>query len=302
MVRRLKQLTAIASVLLIILMSSFCYAVPAFGATQHMFNYTDYLTNSETAALDKYFAELSERLQFDIVGVLTEDGYDNEGLTRAADDFYDQNGFGYGSENDGVIFVVDMDSRIMTLVTTGYGITAITDYGEELIYDYVTPSLQDYDFVDTYAKYADTVKDFVLMAREGTPVDVDHPGHDGYPWYQEPQNQGGGNGGSMPTAETAAGMGAISVAVGAGAGFFSSQRQKSKLKTVRTKTQANSYARRDSLVLTRKQDRFLYSNVAVVHRPKQDNNKRRMGGGGGGTTIHMGSSGIPHGGGHGRGF
>jgi hypothetical protein len=94
-------------------------------------------------------------------------------------------------------------------------------------------------------------------------------------------------------------MGGISLAAGAGAGLFSSQRQKSKLKTVRKKTQANSYARRNSLVLSRKHDRFLYSTVAVMPRPKQNNNAHRPGGG---TTIHMGSSGTPHGGGHARGF
>ena len=299
MVRILKRFTAIAAILLLILMTSLCFSGTAWGAMDHMIDDTGYMTQSEAAAVNSYLTMKSEELQFDMVCVLTEVGYDEDDLRDAADYFYENYGYGYGSERDGVIFVVDMGSRLMTLVTTGFGIEAITDYGEEVIYDYVTDSLQRGDFVEAFEKFADTAEDFVLMAREGTPVDVDDPGHDGYDWYEGDDYSGS----NLPDAETAAGMGGISLAAGAGAGFFSSQRQKSKLKTVRRKYQANSYARRDSLVLSRKQDRFLYSTVAVVPRPKQNNdNHRRLGGGGGGTTIHMGPSGMPHGGGHARGF
>ena len=287
-----KRLISMATVLLIVFMCFFFSAFPAWGATQHMFNETDLMSGSEVAYVNNYLTKLSEELEFDIVGVLISRGYSEKELTSFADDFYDYRGFGYGNDKDGVIFAVDMKSRLTVLVSTGYGTEAITDYGEEVIYDYVTESLRNYDFVDTYEKFADTVEDYVIMAREGTPVDVDDPGHDGYDWYEGKD--------SLPDAETAAGMGAISVAVGTGAGLFSSHTQKSKLKSVKRKTQANSYARKNSLVLTRKQDRFLYSTVAVMPRPKNENNNRRMGGGG--TTIHMGSSGMPHGGGHARGF
>lgn len=277
MVRRLKRLTAIMAILLLILMTGFCFSSSAWGATQHMIDDAGYLTGAEVEFLDEYLTNLSEELQFDIVGVITADGYDEDSLTAAADDFYDYNGYGYGPENDGSIFVVELRSRMMVLVTTGFGIEAITDSYEEDIYDYVTNSLDNGEYAKAFKQYADRVGYYVQNARNG--------------------NGGGSN---LPDAETAAGMGGISLVAGAGAGFFSSQRQKSKLKTVRRKTQANSYARRDSMVLTRKQDRFLYSTVAVVPRPKQNN--KQMLGGGGGTTIHMGSSGAPHGGGHARGF
>lgn len=279
MVRRLKRLAAITAILLLVMITCMLPSSAAWGASAHMINETGYLSDSETAALNDYFVRLSEELEFDIVGVMIADGYDEDSLTAAADDFYDYNGYGYGSEKDGAIFVVDMRSRMMVLVTTGFGINAITDAYEDDIYDYVSGSLSDGYYYDAFKKYADRVRYYVLKAREG--------------------GNGGGGGSNLPDAETAAGMGGISLAAGAGAGLFSSQRQKSKLKTVRRKTQANSYARRDSLVLTRKQDRFLYRTVAVVARPKNNNNHQGFGGG---TTIHMGSSGTSHGGGHARGF
>ena len=261
MVRGLKRLTAIVAILLLMLMTGLCFSQTAWAATPHMIDDAGGVSSSELEFLENYLADMSEKLQFDIVGVITDYGFDEDSLTAKADDFYDYNGYGYGPEKDGVIFVVDLRSRMMVLVTTGYGTEAITDYYEDDIYDYVTDSLGNGEYARAFKQYADRVEYYVLKARNG----------------------GGGNGGShLPDAATAAGMGGISLAAGAGAGLFSSQRQKSKLKTVRKKTQANSYARRN-----------------VMPRPKQNNNAHRPGGG---TTIHMGSSGTPHGGGHARGF
>ena len=291
MVRGFKKITAIAAILAMVLMTFILSSSLAFGATQHMYDDSGILYDSEISEINSYLTALSDEMEFDIVGVMISEGYDESSLTAFADDFYDYGDYGYGAEKDGVIFVVDMNSRLMTLVTTGFGITAITDYGEELIYDYVTEDLRNEDFVSAYKGYADAVRELVYQAREGDPVDVDDgEGQEGE-YYER----------NLPSAEAAAGMGGISLAAGAGAGFFSSQRQKSKLKTVRRKTQANSYARRDSLVLSRRQDSFLYRTVSVIPRPKNNNNDHHHGMGGG-TTIHMGSSGVPHGGGHARGF
>ena len=277
MVKGLKRLTAIIAILLLIMMTCICFSSTAWAASPHMIDDAGAVSASELEFLENYLANMSEKLEFDIVGVITDYGYDEYSLTTAADDFYDNNGYGYGSGKDGAIFVIDLRSRMMVMVTTGFGIEAITDSYEEDIYDYVSGSLGNGEYAKAFKQYADRAEYYVLKARNG----------------------GNGGGSNLPDAATAAGMGGISLAAGAGAGFFSSQRQKSKLKTVRKKTQANSYARRDSLVLSRKQDRFLYSTIAVMPRPKQNNNVHRPGGG---TTIHMGSSGTSHGGGHARGF
>lgn len=290
MVKRLKRSAVIAAVFLMVMMTFFCFTPKAYAITQHMYDDSGYLYDSEINEIDRYLTAMSDELDFDVVGVMISEGYVEDALRTFADDFYDYGGYGRGSEKDGVIFVVDMESRLMTVVTTGFGITAITDYGEELIYDFVQDDLRNGDFVSAYKGYADMVAELVNRARDGNPVDVDGGDREGYD----------GDGSRLPSAEAAAGMGGISLAAGAGAGFLSSQRQKSKLKTVRRKTQANSYARRDSLVLSRKQDRFLYRTVSAVPRPKNNNNNHHSMGGG--TTIHMGSSGTPHGGGHSRGF
>ena len=303
MLRYFKRASAFIIIVLILLMNFLIFTLPAFGATQHLFDNAELMSEQDQAYVEEYLADMSGSLNFDIIAVTTY-GYSQSDITSFADDFYDYGGFGYGSDHDGVIFVIDMDAGKMVLVTTGYGTEAITDYGEDLIYDAMMDNIRSGDYVTALtANYADTVRDFVDMAREGASVDEDTPGHDGYDWYQDPEEYGydSGSRGTGLNTGAVAGAGGLSALIGAGAGFASSQRQKSKLKTVRRKTQANSYARRDSLVLTRKQDRFLYSTIAVTPRPKHemDDHDRHHGGG---TTMHMGSSGVPHGGGHARGF
>ena len=303
MTRCLKRSFALITIALILVLSFFAGNSVCFGATQYLYDNAKLMSEYDQDYVNEYLADMSEALDFDIVAVTTY-GYSQSDITAFADDFYDYGGFGYGDEHDGVIFVVDMEAREMVLVSTGYGIEAITDYGENLIYENMIEDIRSEDYVRAFTNdYADAVKDFVDMARDGSSVDVDSPGHDGYDWYQDPENYDPNSGtfDAGPDTGMVAGAGGISAVVGIGAGFLSSQKQKSKLKTVRKKTQANSYARRDSLVITRKQDRFLYSTVAVTPRPKHNNNDDRHHGGGG-TTIHMGSSGTPHGGGHARGF
>ena len=64
--------------------------------------------------------------------------------------------------------------------------------------------------------------------------------------------------------------------------------------TVAMETDARNYVRADSLNLTAKGDRFLYTQTKRI--PRSDDNS----GGGGGSTAHRSSSGRSHGGRSGR--
>lgn len=57
-----------------------------------------------------------------------------------ADDFYDYNGYGYGEEGDGIIFLISMEERKWQISTCGFGITAFTDAGQEYMADPVEVS------------------------------------------------------------------------------------------------------------------------------------------------------------------
>ena len=304
MKRSFKRLTAILAICLIVIAVSLPFAATVNAATSNVFDYAGILSSSEVADVDAYLASVSQELQFDIVVLTMEEGYSSDKLLSVAEDFYDYNGFGYGANRDGIVLAVDMGSSQMILCTTGYGIEAVTEYGEEVIYDYIMDDMSEGNFAEAFThKFAEIVYDFVKLARNNDPVDWDTPGYPSYPWYEgtspSPNNGGGSN--EMDTGEAAAASGAGALAVGAAAGAISSGRKKSSMKTVRTKTQANSYERQGSLVLSDRRERFLYSTVAATPRNNGGGMTPDRGHGVGprtsGTTVHMGNSGTMHGGG-----
>ncbi len=302
----MKRFFAVIAICLMAAVISLPFIAPAYAVNTNVFDYADILDPYEEADVDAYLSSISQELQFDIVVLTVEEGYDPDTLLSVAEDFYDYNGFGYGSNRDGIVLAVDMGSSQMILTTTGYGIEAVTEYGEEVIYDYIIDDMSDGNFEEAFThKFGEIVYDFVKLARNNDVVDWDTPGYPSYPWYEGTAPVGPAPGGSdgPTTGEAAAASGAGALAVGAAAGAISSGRNKSKLKTVRAKTQANSYERRDSLVLSDRRERFLYSTVTATPRPQNNNQNRGHGQGPrtSGTQVHTGHSGTSHGGGAGGG-
>ena len=121
MVRGLKRLTAIVAILLLMLMTGLCFSRTAWAAMPHMIDDAGAVSASELEFLENYLTNISEELEFDVVGVITDYGYDEESLTAEADDFYDYNGYGYGSDRTGLILVISMEAgnRQYHFSTTG---------------------------------------------------------------------------------------------------------------------------------------------------------------------------------------
>ena len=76
MVKSLKKITVVTSVLLMVFMSFFCFGSYAYGDTQHMVDYSGYLYDSEVSEINDYLSAVSEEMEFDIVGVMINEGYD----------------------------------------------------------------------------------------------------------------------------------------------------------------------------------------------------------------------------------
>ena len=107
------------------------------------------LDSSEEEELESELDEISERQQFDVV-VVTVNSLEGKTPQDYADDFYDYNGYGYGSDHDGVLLLVSMEDRDWYMSTTGYGITAITDAGREYISDQFVPYLSDGEYLEAF--------------------------------------------------------------------------------------------------------------------------------------------------------
>ena len=242
----------------------------------------DLLTDAEEAELAAKLDTISDRQQFDIV-VVTTNTLEGKTPQEYADDYYDFNGYGYGPDKDGCLLLVSMEDRDYHITTTGYGITALTDYGLDVIEGYFVPKLSAGNFKGAFDTFADTVDSFVTEAKNGNPVDVPQQGQqNNIPFANEAKEMPGAG-----AAAGAAGAGLVTSALATGS-------MRKKLRTVKKQAAASYYYDRSTMRINVSRDDYMYRNVTRTPIPQHRDHD------GGGSSTHFGSSGIMHGGSGGK--
>ena len=238
----------------------------------------DLLTSSEEKQLLAKLDEISERQQMDVI-VVTTDSLEGKTAEAYADDFFDYNGFGYGPMGSGVLLLVSMEDRDWAISTSGDGIEAFTDAGQEYLSDSVVPYLSDGDYAGGFNAYADLCDQYITEWKSGEAYDN----------------------GNMPNDAEKKRAFRLSMIPGAGLiGFLMAlargKRKESAQKTVHHQMTALDYMVRDGMRVDVANDRFI--NATTMTRRIQKN--KNTGGGGHGSSTHMGSSGHVHGGSSGK--
>lgn len=231
----------------------------------------DLLSSSEEKALAEKVDPLVEKYNFDIV-IVTNTSL--EGLSRKtyAEDFFDYNGYGIGDDYSGILYLFSTEYKDYHISTTGYGLTAFTNYGISYINDQVTPFLRDKEYYKAFDKYVTLVDRFLAEAKAGTPFDVNHKVRSQLDYIK---------------------FEAIVVIVSFVLALIILLVMKSTMKTANKRTTAKEYVRNGSMTLNEQRDVYMYSNVRKIRI--QTNSS-----GGGGSSSHTSSSGRSHGGGGGR--
>lgn len=232
----------------------------------------DLLSNSEEKNLAEKINSLTEKYDFDIV-IVTADTIDGKSPMAFADDYYDYNGYGAGSGNDGILLLVSLEDRDWKISSTGYGINVFTDYGIDFIGDKILPDLSDGDYYKAFTQFLGLTDDFLAEAKKGTPYDIDHKYKTFFDYI------------------IAVGIGLL---IGLIIALIVVLVMKSKMKSVVMQHNANNYAVNNSLRLDRSNDIFIYRNVSKTRRPEPSSSS------GGGSSTHTSSSGTLHGGGGGK--
>ena len=230
------------------------------------------LSVEEKTTLENTLDNLREKHAFDIV-VVTANTLQGKSPMAYADDFFDYQGYGVGTNRDGILLLVSMEDRDWWISTSGYGITAFTDAGMDYMKDEFLPYLSDGDYSGAFQSFAELCDEFLTEAREGKPFDRGH----------------------MPYRPLGIMSIGISFLAGLVIAFIIAGTMRGKLKTVHNKTAATDYLKSGSFRLHDSRDIFLYSNIRRVARPKQNSS-----GGGGGSRTHTSSSGRSHGGSGGK--
>ena len=214
------------------------------------------LTDAEEAELLARLDQVSRELQCDVV-IITVRSCEGYSADYVIEQFYDQYGYGYGSNRDGVMLLLSMAERDWRILSNGFAANAITPSDIDKIGDQIVPELSAGDYEDAFLEFAELCKYEIEGERYGFP----------FPWAQSLL---------------------ISLAVGFVAAFIATAVMRGKLKSVRKQTGARQYTRQGSMHLTHSTDLFLYSTVNRRPRPKETSHSSSGSRGGGGGGRHVG--------------
>lgn len=137
-----KRIILFALLILVLLSTSI-----TVGAIKDLvFDEAGLFTNDERVSLEDQANQLSDQYNMDIVITTTNDA-GGKTSREYADDYFDYNSFGQGTDYDGILFLIDMDNREAYISTSGLGIRYLTDQRIEGVLDEVFNSgMIDGDF------------------------------------------------------------------------------------------------------------------------------------------------------------
>jgi len=223
------------------------------------------LTAGEKQVLINKIAELSSKYKFDLV-IVTEKSI-NKSYEAYADDFFDDNGYGFGSDRDGCLILQVTGDRYIQVSTSGRGIGILNSYAEDKLLTDAAKYLKANSYYGAYYSYLRNWETFLELDEQG--------GRSFNFFYQW-------------NFVLVAAAWAIAFLIG----FMVVHTWKLQMNTALKQTQANAYIIPGSLNFTQKTDRFLYSTVTKTARQTSSSGGGRSGGG-----MRTSSSGRSHGGG-----
>ena len=252
-------------------------------ALRRMVDDAGLLTSNEADTLNDKLYEISANRDCDVV-IVTVDGLGGKTATQFADDYFDYNGYGVGSDYSGILFLISMADRDWAISTCGYGITAFTDYGQEQIVSAIKPDLSDGEYYDAFNAFADYADDFLSKAESGDPVDVNNP-------IEIPEDN--------PLRELL--LNPVGIVILLLIAFLLAgvplKKLKDEINNVKFKSGASDYVRQGSLQILQSYDNFLYANTTQQRIQTESSSSSRSSGG---SSTHSSSSGRSHGGSSGK--
>ena len=232
------------SLILSFLLLASC-ALPAFAAECYrLSDFVGLLDADEEEELLERLDEVSEEWECDVVAAIVE-SLQGEDVSDYAGEFFEQNNYGYGDGEDGILFLISIEERDWIISLFGFDRSEITDSDFDRMADEVLPYLRDDDYTGAIEVYADCCDDLLSSARTMS--------DNGYFNNKDPFE-----------AFKAAG---ISVLAGFGIALIVVLIMKARLKSVRFQSAAAEYVRPGSMNLTFSRDIYLYRTVTRKEIP-----------------------------------
>lgn len=192
------------------------------------------LNETEVAQLNSKLESISKKYKAEI-RVVTLSSMDGGDIDEFLEYLYDESGFGYGENHDGVLLVVCMDPREYRILSNGFAGEAITSGDIDAIGEAFKSDLSDGNYADAFDTFADKCEYYL-------------DGHiNGFPF-----NTG-------KNLLICAGIGLVVALIVTGI-------WKGQLKSVRKQSAANAYVKAGTMQITQSGDFFMYRNVTKTQK------------------------------------
>lgn len=150
----------------IVILLVFCFMVSVAHATENrVFDYADLLTPEQEAILQQDIKSFQKDTAIDYVFLTSKEAIDSQ--SDYADSFYDQNQFGYGKYDSGVLYLIDMYNRIPYLSTSGAAIDIMTDLRLQYAHDICYNDLREGNYFDAARKMLVVLQAYIY---DGVPL------------------------------------------------------------------------------------------------------------------------------------
>ncbi len=270
--------------LYILMITVFSAAAVTAASEQRVYDDAGLFSDSESRELEERIQELKAEQGIDFVVVTTDNTYGSS--TRDyADDFYDNGGFGTGSDNAGVLYLIDMDNRQIYLSTCGQ--EPIRYLNDDTIQWIVGgEALRHVSEGDYYRSALSAIEDTAYYYEENKNSYENGGGS------ISPSPKGADNGFDLSATELGI-SGGIGVAAAGGAVGVMKANRGGKVTVT-----GHDYMKKGAVRINDQRDMFINRTI-VRHRIRRDDDGG--GHGGGFSSTHHSSGGVTHGGG-GHGF
>ena len=192
------------------------------------------LNETEVAQLNSKLESISKKYKAEI-RVVTLSSMDGGDIDEFLEYLYDESGFGYGENHDGVLLVVCMDPREYRILSNGFAGEAITSGDIDAIGEAFKFDLSDGNYADAFDTFADKCEYYL-------------DGHiNGFP-FNTGKNL------------------LICLGIGLVVALIVTGIWKSQLKSVRKQSAANAYVKAGTMQITQSGDFFMYRNVTKTQK------------------------------------
>lgn len=213
--------------------------VPAFAAESGapgVVDNADLLSSEQESSLEREISNLRSELSLDIV-IVTTYGTGSKSIQAYADDFYDNNGYGYGSDNSGILLLLDMENREWYMSTCGEAIRIFSDNDLDDLGEEIVDDLSEGDYYEAFSRWLDELPGYAEDYREGDSLFRHLP---------------------------------LALVIGLVVAAITILIMRSSMNTAKLQKGAVDYMRDGSFHLRQRSDVFLYSRVSRVPRPKNN--------------------------------